>query len=139
MSGERDLSILLASMAPALDPDKYVFCTIAVNRIPTHIQIKGSFAESEGMTLIVTKSEAEKHGLDYSGVFRCITLTVHSSLDAVGLTAAVATTLAAQNISANVVAAFYHDHIFVGQSDAAQAVEALTALARKQASILRSQ
>ncbi len=56
---------------------------------------------------------AEKAQLAYESKFNQITLTVHSSLDAVGLTAAVATKLASYGISANVVAAYYHDHIFV--------------------------
>ena len=56
---------------------------------------------------------AEKAQLAYKGKFKQITLTVHSSLDAVGLTAAVATKVASYGISANVVAAYYHDHIFV--------------------------
>ena len=133
MSGERDLSILLASMAPALDSERYVFCTIPELSIPDEIKIKGCFAEPEGMTLIVTANEADAHQLQYNGVFRCITLTVHSSLDAVGLTAVVASQLASENISANVVAAYYHDHIFVAESDAAKAVDALTALARQYA------
>jgi len=62
--------------------------------------------------------------------FRCrrITLTVHSSLEAVGLTAAVAGALARQGISANVVAAFYHDHIFVPRDQAERAVAVLEKL-----------
>ena len=59
---------------------------------------------------------------------RCITLTVHSSLEAVGLTAAIATELAGLGISANVVAAYYHDHVFVPCAQAEQAVAGLAAL-----------
>ena len=42
-----------------------------------------------------------------------ITLQVHSSLTAVGLTARVADALAEAGISANMVAAIHHDHVFV--------------------------
>ena len=42
-----------------------------------------------------------------------ITLGVQSSLAAIGLTARVAEALAARGISANMVAAFHHDHVFV--------------------------
>ncbi|MCB1704295.1 MAG: ACT domain-containing protein [Halioglobus sp.] len=66
--------------------------------------------------------------LRYESVFRCITLTVHSSLIAVGLTAAVSGTLAAHNISANIIAAFFHDHLFVPQEDAERALAALCAI-----------
>ncbi|WP_238326176.1 ACT domain-containing protein [Marinomonas sp. S3726] len=52
-------------------------------------------------------------------------MTVHSSLDAVGLTAAVATKLAEHDISANVIAAYYHDHIFVQKEKADAALQAL--------------
>lgn len=63
-------------------------------------------------------------------LFRAITLEVHSSLNAVGLTAAVSGALARRGISANVVAAFYHDHIFVPAGQAQEALETLGALSR---------
>ena len=75
--------------------------------------------------MILDQQEAEDANLDYRGVFYCITLNVHSSLEAVGLTAAIATRLAQHNISANVVAGFFHDHIFVPENDAEQALTAL--------------
>jgi len=62
---------------------------------------------------------------------RQITLTVHSSLEAVGLTAAFATELTRHGISANVVAGYYHDHIFVGAGDAERAVAALQGLSER--------
>lgn len=63
--------------------------------------------------------------LEFEGSFRQITLTVHSSLEAVGLTAAVSTKLAAKGISANVIAAYYHDHIFVQTAKAELALSVL--------------
>lgn len=57
-----------------------------------------------------------------------ITLEVHSALDAVGLTAAVSHVLAKENISCNVIAAYHHDHIFVGKEDAQKALKALLKL-----------
>ena len=70
----------------------------------------------------------DKLGLNYSFVASWITLTVHSSLEAVGLTAAFSKALAEKGISCNVVAAFYHDHLFVRQQDAAAAMETLKGL-----------
>ncbi|WP_341663320.1 ACT domain-containing protein, partial [Vibrio sp.] len=84
-----------------------------------------SFIEAEGLTLVLEKAIAEKSGIDFEGVYRQITLTVHSSLEAVGLTAAVSTKLASKGISANVIAAYYHDHIFVPASKANAALAAL--------------
>lgn len=82
-----------------------------------------SFQEREGLTLVVTAENAAACGLDYQGVFRCISLQVHSSLEAVGLTAIVSGKLAAYEISANVIAGYYHDHIFVPEQFADEALE----------------
>ena len=90
-----------------------------------------SFQENEGLTLVLPRDTAEKQGIDCSGIFCCITLDVHSSLEAVGLTAAVAGTLTDHGISANVIAAFYHDHIFVQKERAADALQALEKLASR--------
>ena len=87
--------------------------------------------EQEGLTVIVEKQQAQRANLEFDGVFKLITLTVHSSLDAVGLTAAVSTKLAKHGISANVVAAFYHDHIFVQTEKAEHAMTALEEFASK--------
>jgi uncharacterized protein len=83
------------------------------------------FGESEGLTLIVPVSSADQNNLNYDGAMKCITLTVHSSLQAVGLTAAVSNVLASAGIPANVVAAYYHDHIFVPTDRSAQAIALL--------------
>ncbi|MCH8264724.1 MAG: ACT domain-containing protein, partial [Proteobacteria bacterium] len=82
------------------------------------------------LSLILEQEVADRGGLSYASVFRAITLTVHSSLDAIGLTAAVAGKLAEHGISANVVAASYHDHIFVPRDKAEQALKLLAALSR---------
>ena len=132
MSGEKDLKKLITSMTPVLREDEYIFGSLIsanLNLLAT-LDPLGTFKEEEGLTVIVSKDSADKHGLTYSGIFNCITLNVHSSLDAVGLTAAVATKLTEFNISANVVAAFYHDHIFVAVKDATRALNALKELAQ---------
>jgi len=83
------------------------------------------------MTLIVEKASAKGAGLHFDEVFNKITLQVHSSLEAVGLTAAVSTALANENISANVIAAYYHDHIFVPKKDSTEALRALLLLTER--------
>lgn len=129
MSGITELDQLLRSMQPKLAESEFVFCTVS-GAIKDYLELNplATFNESEGLTLVVEKSLAEKRGLSFEGSYRQITLTVHSSLEAVGLTAAVATKLAEKGISANVIAAYYHDHIFVQTSKAQAAVLALQEL-----------
>jgi len=55
-------------------------------------------------------------------------LTVHSDLQAVGLTASFARALADEGIACNVVAGARHDHLFVPIAAAAAAVNALNNL-----------
>ena len=88
-----------------------------------------TFAEAEGTTLVVERRAAEAAGLAAAFPCRRITLRVHSALEAVGLTARVATALAAAGIPANIVAAFHHDHLFVPEARADEALEVLRALA----------
>jgi len=126
MAGIVELDVLLKSMTPEIKSGEYVFCTVDGDYSDyAHLNPLASFVESEGLTLIVSVEAAEEAQLPYESTFRQITLTVHSSLDAVGLTAAVATKLASYDISANVVAAYYHDHIFVQSEKADEALLAL--------------
>lgn len=131
MAGETNLEQLLTSMSPKLSPIEYVFCCVQGDYGDyQELEPLASFAESEGLTLVVPKVHAVTHNLTYESVFSLITLTVHSSLDAVGLTAAVAQKLADHAISANVIAAFYHDHIFVQSHKAELAMTALAEFAQ---------
>lgn len=118
-------------MHPELSKEEYVFCTIQSD-IATVNQLEPLcvFKEDEGLTLVIEKFKAEENALEFSTTFNKITLKVHSSLEAVGLTAAVATALTQKGISANVIAAFYHDHIFVPSDKAAIAIEALLLLSK---------
>ena len=103
--------------------ESYVFCTAANADYGDYAEAQpiASFQEKEGLTLVLTQAHADAAGLNYEGLFGCISLQVHSSLESVGLTAAVrAGKLAAHEISANViVAGYYHDHVFVPQAHAA--------------------
>jgi len=130
VTGETNLSKLLSGMRPVLDPQAYVFCSFAGRSLADLAALGpvGLFMESEGATAILPLQAARELGADASAPFRRITLTVHSSLEAVGLTAAISAALAQDGISANVVAAYYHDHVFVPESDAERALEVLTGL-----------
>ncbi|MEO9527867.1 ACT domain-containing protein [Roseibium sp.] len=131
MSGETDLNTLIAQMRPMLDPVPYVFCTFATKSMTELALCEpiGLFAETEGLTALLPVEQARDLGLAEAEWFRRITLTVHSSLDAVGLTAAVAAALADRGIPANVVAAYFHDHVFVPEERAEEAMSVLRHLA----------
>lgn len=130
MSGITDLAALLAGLEPVLVEGEFVYVTVPADRVEEYLPLKpiGLFFEREGLTLILPEQAAVKAGFEASAPLRCITMMVHSSLEAVGLTAAMATALTKQGISANVVAANYHDHIFVPTADAERAVQALKSL-----------
>jgi hypothetical protein len=119
-------------MEPELQPGTYVFCAMPPKaRLPEGIAPIGMIDEKEGQTLILDVAMAALLDCPKSAPMRLITLNVHSSLEAVGLTAAFAAELGSHGISANVVAGFYHDHIFVGLEDAQKAVAVLEALAAR--------
>jgi hypothetical protein len=125
MSGEKNIVKLLKQMNPILNLGEYVFVTVInldkVKRTDTLFEFK----EEEGITLVLEKNKADILKLPYNYTSSWITLKIHSSLEAVGLTAAFSTALTKHNISCNVVAGFYHDHIFVDTKDAKKAIEVL--------------
>ena len=130
MSCESDLRKLLQGMKPRLNEGEFVFCTIQSLEQAKRLDPLCIFQEEEAVTIILPKEQADEVKLPYSNTFAWITLTVHSSLEAVGLTAAVSKALTEANISCNLVAAYYHDHIFVPVKDAKRAVELLENLSK---------
>jgi len=130
-TGETNLAKLISNMEPVLNEGEYVFASVPdISLIPRAITIC-EMREKEGMTVVVSKQDAEKLGLPFEFVAAWITLNVHSALEAVGLTAAFATALGENNISANVIAGYYHDHIFVDVADAEKAMEVLWGMTDK--------
>ena len=129
MSEETDISKLIKGMTPKLHKGEYVFVTVQnINTIDRNITIC-EIKESEGVTVVLEKKMADELNLDYKFIASWITLMVHSSLEAVGLTAIFSTELAKHNISCNVIAGYYHDHIFVNIKDANKAISVLEKLA----------
>ena len=123
----KDTNATIAGMAPVLDAELYHFCQGAEALLG---QATASFREDEGLSLILRDNVARAEGLASDMPMKRITLSVHSALDGVGLTAAVATVLAENGIACNMVAGFHHDHAFVPAADAEQAVALLNALSK---------
>lgn len=132
MSGETDLQLLLRSLEPVLDPRIFVYASFPEADISGAAQFDpvGVFVEPEGLTVIAEESALRDAAGPEAPRFRMVSLSVHSSLEAVGLTAAFASALAEVGISANVVAGYYHDHLFVPVRDADRAIEVLHELSR---------
>ena len=127
-TGETDLLTLIAQMSPSLDDQIWAF--VSVDDVSSEYLAEhalATFRETEGTTLIVPWERADEFDVCSEPMAR-ITLNIHSSLEAVGLTAAVSQALASEAISANMVAGFYHDHIFVPQTAGERAVACLTLL-----------
>lgn len=129
MPGETDLSELLTSMRLSISPETYVFATLPPGTtVPGDLNPVMTFREREGMTLIVTEDAAHAAGLASIFPSRMITLDVHSSLEAVGFIAVIATVLAKAGIGVNPVAGYFHDHLFVPADRAQEAMGVLEAL-----------
>ena len=128
MTGELNLGTLLKTIKPKLNQGRFVFCTVNDLKLIDTKHTVLIFKEAEAITIIVKKEMADKLNLAYSFISSWITLTVHSSLEAIGLTAAFSKALSENGISCNVVAAFYHDHIFVNEKDADKAMDVLNKL-----------
>jgi hypothetical protein len=125
-----DARRMIEEMHPELQAGAFIFCS---KTAPSAIQACsgcaiGMFAEREGRSFILTEADASALGFECNSPMRQITLRVYSSLDGVGLTAAVASKLSEVGIPCNMVAAYHHDHLFVPASLAEAALAALVEL-----------
>ncbi|MCB8818974.1 ACT domain-containing protein [Microvirga rosea] len=129
MTGEMDLRHLVATMTPELQPGRFVFATVSDPHPEVWRHALMTFRESEGLTAIVDETISERLRLTTTFRCRCITLSVHSSLDAVGFLAVVTRALARAGIGVNPVSACFHDHLFVADDKAEAALSVLQGLA----------
>jgi uncharacterized protein len=106
MPGERNLKPLLRNMKPEMHEGVFVFCSLSQDEeIPATLRPVLIFREREGTAFILRREEAEAAGLPYQFASRLITLSVHSSLEAIGFLAAITGRLAEAGISVNAVSA----------------------------------
>ena len=126
-----DLTLLLRSLEPELHPGVYVFAVLPAGRELGSLPVVATLQEREGLTVVLEEGAAQQAGL--SSLFRTawITLTAHSDLEAVGLTAAFSGALAGAGISCNVLAGAYHDHLFVPVVRAQETMDLLEKLGQQ--------
>lgn len=130
MNGESNLNELLRTLTPVLCDRKYIFSVVdPVTFVDGHVDIWARIEEEEGATIVSVDANLEWQRIEAARWAR-ITLGVHSSLAAVGLTASVAGALAAAEMPANVLAGFHHDHVFVPWDRRQEALLLLQALSR---------
>jgi hypothetical protein len=132
-----DLAELLRTLRPVLNDGTFVFASLPKDADSNALEPLATFRENEGLTVVVGEERARLAGLRVLFRAAWITLTVHSDLQAVGLTAAVADALTRANISCNMIAAAHHDHLFVPVESARAAVEVLMALPRQHQQVMR--
>ena len=131
MADRQELGRLLAGLRPTMHPEPYVY---ALGPAPAGTHVFATIAEDEGLTLVLTRDEAQAAGLRAEWSAARITLQVDSRLTDVGLTAAVSSRLAAAGIPCNIVAGLAHDHLFVPEDRGSQAMDLLRHLVREASS-----
>ncbi|KAK3075338.1 hypothetical protein LTR53_001407 [Teratosphaeriaceae sp. CCFEE 6253] len=124
-------------MNPTLHDETFVWITISnateqsqFSQAMTHAEMV--FREEEGLTVILSRTVADELGMAFIFPSRKITLNVHSSLEASGFIAAVATRLATLGIGVNPVSGYYHDHLFVPLGREGDVLDELKAMAAEQ-------
>ena len=134
MAGECNLTLLLRTMAPVLADEPYGFLSLPPSAPPpAGFAPFALIAEAEGLTVVAPIQDLEAAGLPTELAWARISLEVHSDLSSVGLTAAIAGALAARDISANVIAGYFHDHIFLPWPQRQSAMDVLRSLSSDRA------
>lgn len=124
--GEMDLATMLASLDVERRPGVFTFVAVDVPTPGLLAAAHGMVKEGASTTLVLPIESAERAGLPVVIEMAWLSLTVNSSLEAVGLTAAFAKILGDEDISCNVLAGYHHDHILVPVDRADDAIAALT-------------
>ncbi|MBB1482799.1 ACT domain-containing protein [Tessaracoccus sp. MC1865] len=134
MAGLTDLGAMLRELSPSVRDGRFVYVLRADDTLDDYdwealeVEAQAVIVEEEGRTLVLEEEVALDYDKQFDGVFGWITLEVHSSLQAVGLTAAVSTALAGAGISCNMLAGLHHDHLLVPIDSVSNALEILERL-----------
>jgi uncharacterized protein len=136
MAKTANLNELLSTMKPKLREGEFVFCMVSEMKFRSmNIHPVSTFREKEGVTAILDRASADSNAIQYSNVWRIITLTVHSDLEAVGFLSTITGELSKNNIGVNVVSAYYHDHLFVLAEKADAALKIIKQMEAKAAAL----
>lgn len=128
---EKRLDALLAAIQPELDSEEWAFACVDATFPVALAKPLLVFHEREGATIVAPAAELARFNVSYEGTWRRIVINAYSALDAVGFLAEMTRALTAENIPANVVSAYHHDHLFVPSDRAQDALTALAALAER--------
>lgn len=130
MSGKTNLKEILHNINPRLLDETFVFITSSepLEDLINSLKPKATFLEDEGITLVINQKDADAHSLQYDGIFKCISLGVHSSLESYGLISTITRELTKHRISSNIFSGYFHDHIFVQNNLAAEALRVISSL-----------
>ncbi|NPD47358.1 ACT domain-containing protein [Lentimicrobium sp. S6] len=131
MDPELDINYVLKNLSPQLKKGVFVFCSIDHVKNIKEENIMASIVETEGRTIVLKKEIADSLKLPYSVTMNWITLNVNSSLELVGLSAIISKKFTDHHISCNLMAGYYHDHIFVPEEDSNMAIKLLHELSQR--------
>jgi uncharacterized protein len=129
MAGMTDLAKMLRSLEPTIRDGEFVYLNFHGPVIPAALKPEVTIREDEGVAAVVRREDADAVGLGYDLTLAWITLAMHSSLEAVGLTAVFSAALGSVGISCNVLAGYYHDHLLVPVTQREAALRVLRELA----------
>jgi hypothetical protein len=129
MSGLTNLTEVFQTLQISCDEVQYGFASVKDK--PQNLdsdEVLGTFKENEGLTIFATKAYFEANNIKYDGPYAKLTMEVHTALALVGFTAAFSKVLTEHGISANVVAGYFHDHVFVQYDLRQKAIDAINSL-----------
>lgn len=112
-------------LKPQLDPRIWVFAAVEPSFDYTELAPIAIFKEMEGTTLVVERSMAVRHHLGHTFASKRITFGAFTELASIGILASVTEILSKHGIATNAFCAFYHDHIFVPEDRAEEALAIL--------------